>query len=116
MWQYAFKVAITAVAVVAVSEIGKRSTFWAAALASLPFTSLFAFVWIYLETGDMQRLTTLSHGIFWLILPSLPLFLLLPLLLRHGVGFWSSLGLACASTVVAYFLVVRMLATIGVRL
>jgi hypothetical protein len=116
MWQYIVKIVITAVAVVAVTEIAKRSSFWAAALASLPVTSLLAFAWIYTETGDTQRIATLSHSIFWLILPTLPLFLLLPLLLRLGVDFWISLGLACATTAVAYALMLRALATVGVEL
>jgi len=116
MWLYAVKVALTAVVVVAVAEIGKRSSFWAAALASLPTTSLLAFVWIYLDTGDTERIASLSHGIFFLILPTLPLFLLLPLLLRFEVGFWTSLGVSCASTAVAYVLMIRALAIAGLKL
>lgn len=115
MWQYAIKVLLTAAVVVAVSEIAKRSTFWAAALASLPLTSLLAFVWLYLDTGDTQRIASLSHGIFWLVLPSLTLFLLLPLLLRAGLGFWSSLGAASAATAVAYLGMIWCLARIGIR-
>ena len=115
MWQYVAKVVLTAVVVVAVTEIGKRNTFWAAALVSLPLSSLLAFVWIYMETGDAERISALSHSIFWLILPSLPLFLLLPWLLRVGVGFWASLLLSCASTAAVYALTIRILATFGVK-
>ena len=67
-----------------VSELAKRSSFWGAALASLPLTSLLAFVWLYLDTGDIQKVSSLSQGIFWLVLPSLLLFVVLPLLLRSG--------------------------------
>ncbi|MGH8481795.1 MAG: DUF3147 family protein, partial [Nevskiaceae bacterium] len=66
MWQIAVKVLLTAAVVVAVSEIARRSTLWGAVLASLPLTSLLAFVWIYLETGNAQNIATLSQGIFWL--------------------------------------------------
>ena len=106
MWQYALKIAITAAVVVAVSEIAKRSTVWAAALASLPLTSLLAFVWLYLDTRDVERVATLSQSIFWLVIPSLLLFLLLPWLLRSGWGFWSSLGLASGLTAAAYLIAV----------
>ena len=115
LWQYALKIALTAVVVIAVAEIGKRSSFWAAVLASLPLTSLLAFVWLYLDTGDAQRVAALSYGIFWLILPSIPLFLLLPWLLRYGVGFWPSLAAACVTTVGAYFGMVWCLARLGIR-
>jgi hypothetical protein len=116
MWQIALKVALTAVVVVAVSEVAKRSSLWAAVLASLPLTSLLAFVWIYLETGNTQGIASLSQGIFWLVLASLPLFLILPLLLRSGWPFWPSLGAACAVTVAAYFALVWILGRFHVQL
>jgi hypothetical protein len=116
MLQYAFKVLLTALVVVSISEIAKRSSLWAAVLASLPLTSLLAFVWLFLETGDSQRVAALSQGIFWLVIPSLPLFLVLPALLRAGMNFWASLGLASALTILAYFLMLFVLGRFGVRL
>jgi hypothetical protein len=116
MWQYGIKIALTALVVVVVSEIAKRSSFWAAILASLPLTSLLAFALLYLETGDSQRVAALSQGIFWLVIPSLPLFLVLPVLLRAGVNFWASLGVACVVTVGAYFVMLLVLGRFGVRL
>ena len=116
MWQFVVKIAVTAAVVVAISEIAKRSSLWGAVLASLPLTSLLAFVWIYLETGNTQSIAALSHGIFWLVLASLPLFLVLPLLLRSGWNFWSSLGTACAITVCAYFALVWILGRFQVQL
>lgn len=115
MWQYAAKVAISAVVIVAVAEIAKRSSFWAAALASLPLTSLLAFVWLYVETGDAGRVASLAHGIFWLVLPSLVLFVALPLLLRAGWPFWASLAASSAATACAYALMVWLLAKAGIN-
>lgn len=102
MWQYAVKVALSAVVIVAVSEIAKRNSLWAAALASLPLASLLAFIWLYLDTGDTARVAALSQGIFWLVLPSLVLFLVLPLLLRAGWSFWPGLAASALATAVAY--------------
>jgi hypothetical protein len=116
MWQLALKVALTAVVVVAVSEIAKRSSLWGAVLASLPLTSLLAFVWIYLETGNAQSIAQLSQSIFWLVLASLPLFLALPFLLRYGWPFWPSLGVACVVTVGAYTGLVWLLGRMNVQL
>ena len=111
MWQYATKVVITVAVVIAVSEIAKRSTFWGALLASLPLTSLLAFVWIYLGTGNTENIASLSIGIFWLVLASLPLFLL-----RSGVAFWPAFGAACVITLGIYVGLVWILGRIGVRL
>ncbi|MCO5100105.1 MAG: DUF3147 family protein [Burkholderiaceae bacterium] len=116
MLQYFVKVLITAVVVVAVSELAKRSSFWGALLASLPLTSLLAFVWLYRSTGNVQAVASLSHGIFWLVLASLPLFLILPALLKNGVGFWPAFAASCAVTVGLYFGLVWVLGRVGVRL
>ncbi len=116
MWQYIVRILLTAAVVVAVSEIAKRNTLWGAALASLPLTSLLAFVWLYLDTGDTQRVADLSQGIFWLVLPSLSLFVLLPLLLRLGWSFWYGLGGACLVTAAAYFGIIWCLEKLSVRI
>jgi hypothetical protein len=116
MWQFAVKVALTATVIVAISEVARRSSFWAALLASLPLTSLLAFVWIYLSTGNAHNIAALSQGIFWLVLASLPLFLILPVLLRAGWSFWASLGLACAITAAAYFALVWVLTHLGIKI
>lgn len=116
MWQYALKILLSAAVLVAVSELAKRSSFWGAALASIPLTSLLAFIWLYLDTGDVQRVINLSNGIFWLVIPSLVLFVALPLLLRSGLNFWLSLLLASAATAISYFGMVKLLPLFGVKL
>lgn len=116
MWQYALKILLSAAVLVAVSEIAKRNSFWAAALASLPLTSLLAFIWLYIDTSDVQRVTNLSKGIFWLVIPSLVLFIALPLLLRSGLNFWLSLLVASAATAVSYYGMVKILPLFGVKL
>jgi len=115
-WQFFLKVAITVVVVIAVSEIAKRSSFWGAILASLPLTSLLAFVWLYSDTGNAESVAALSRSIFWLVLASLPLFAVLPVLLSSGWSFWPSLLVACVVTVGAYFALVWLLKRVGVLL
>ena len=85
-------------------------------LTSLPITSLLAFIWIYAATGNTQAVANLSQSIFWLILATLPLFLVLPALLQRGVAFWPALAAACAITIVSYFVLVWLLGRLGVRL
>lgn len=115
MWQYALKVALTALVVVAVAEIAKRSTLWSALLASLPLTSLLAFIWLWIETGNAEKVAALSQGIFWLVIPSLLLFILLPVLLRAGWGFWASLGVSAVATAAGYAAMAWGLARLGVK-
>jgi len=102
MAYYALKTIISALVIVAVSEIAKRSTILGALIASLPLTSLLAFIWLYWETHDTARISDLSLQIFWLVIPSLALFLVLPLFIRLGCGFWWSLLAAVGITAAGY--------------
>ena len=110
------KVLLTSVLVVAVSEAGKRNSFLAAMLASLPLVSVLAMVWLYVDTRDVEKIASLASGIFWLVLPSLVLFVTLPLLLRNGMEFFASLALSVALTVAAYFAMVYILRLAGIHL
>jgi hypothetical protein len=116
MLHTAIKVLLTAVLVVAISEVAKRSTLLGGIVASLPLTSLLAFIWLYGETGDTGKIADLSVSIFWYVLPSLVLFIALPMLLGRGIDFWLSLLIASALTFAAYLLMTVILARFGVTL
>ena len=109
MWYYLIKLVVSALVVVAVSEIAKRNSEFAALVASLPLTSLLAIIWLRIEGSQITQIAELSQQIFWLVLPSLVLFLLLPLLLRQGLEFWLSLGLSSAATILCYLLMIPLL-------
>lgn len=115
MTHYILKIAITTVLIVLISEISKRSTFMGAILASLPLVSVLAFIWLYHETHDLPRIGALSISIFWLVLPSLALFIALPLLLRQGLHFYVALSISLAITVACYGLTVVALNYFGIK-
>ena len=102
--QYVVKVVVTAALVVAISEIGKRNSFWGAVLASLPVTSLLAFAWMRRDGAGTEQVAARSTSIFWLVLPSLVLFVLFPVLLRVGVDFTVCLLGSCVATAAGYAL------------
>jgi len=104
------KFAATALIVVVVSELAKRSTLAGAILASVPTVSVLAMIWIYVETRDVDRLAAFSTDIVWLVLPSLVLFGVLPLLLRLGFGFWWSLAAGLGATALAYWGSIQLMA------
>lgn len=116
MLYYAVKVAVSALLIVAISEIAKRHSGVAALIAALPLTSLLAFVWLHVEAAPTEQIAQLSGQIFWLVLPSLLLFLLLPILLRYGWGFWPSLGASMAATAGCYLALLPLLRRFGVHL
>lgn len=116
MAYYLSKIFITTALIVLISEIAKRSSLLGAILASIPLVSVLAMIWLYAETKDTAAVSSLATSIFWLVLPSLALFVALPVLLGKGVGFYPGLGVSIVLTVVCYFLMVSILSYLGVKL
>ena len=116
MFYLFIKAALSGAIIAAVSEIAKRNPAFGALIASLPLVSILAMMWLWRDTGDAERIAAHAEATFWLVLPSLPMFLLLPAMLRHGVGFWPSLAAACLVTVALYFISVWLLPRIGIRI
>ena len=113
---YAFKILTTAVLVVLVSEVARRSSFYGALLASVPLVSVLAMIWLYVDTRDSAGVAALSGSIFWLVLPSLVLFVVLPMLLRAGVNFYLSMLLGIGATALSYWLLLTVLSRFGFKL
>jgi len=109
------KVIVSAFVIAGVSELAKRYVPIAAILASLPLTSILAMVWLYRDTHDAQRISSLSNGIFWAVLPSLLFFLFLPYLLRKGIDFPWALLAGCVVMFLAYTIYVVILERFGIR-
>jgi hypothetical protein len=116
MTQYIVKILLTAGLIVAVSEVSKRSTFFGGLLASLPLVSMLAMIWLYFDTKNTAKVAALSASVFWLVLPSLMFFLVLPPLLKLKLNFYFSFSLAAALMVVCYGAMVFGLKKFGVNL
>lgn len=115
MWHYAVKLFVSATLIVVISELAKRNSIAAALIASLPLTSLIAFVWLHAEGAESEHIAALSGQIAWLVLPSLVLLVVLPALLRQGCGFWFSLAAASLATVLSYGGLFVLLRRFGVQ-
>jgi hypothetical protein len=102
--------------VAAVSEIARRSPGMGALVVSLPLVSILGMVWLWRDTHDPQRLAAHAGATFWYVLPSLPMFLLIPILIRRGAGFWPALGAGCLLTVALYALMVAVGQRYGLKL
>lgn len=116
MLYYIIKIGVSALLILAISEIAKRHTGFAALVASLPLTSLFAFIWLHLESAPSGRIADLSMQIFWLAVPSLVLFISLSFLLRQGMNFWAGLAISVAATACGYLIFIPLLRRLGVSL
>src|SRR3954463_2149963 len=116
MFYFVVKCLLSGTIVAVVSEIARRSPSIGALVVSLPLVSLLAILWLWRDTGDTERIAAHAEATFWYVLPSLPLFLAFPWMLRHGVGFWPALLAGCLLTVLLYGVMVLVAARFGVRL
>ena len=110
------KAAISGVIIAIVSEVAKRSPGFGALIASLPLVSVMGMMWLWRDTADPVRLASHAQATFWFVLPSLPMFLLIPMLLRRGVAFWPALGLGCALTIGLYLAMTWIGPRFGLRI
>ena len=109
------KAAISGILIAVASEVARRFPGWGALIVSLPLVSVLTFIWLYVDTRDSARIAELSQSTFWFFLPSIPLFLALPAMLRAGVNFWLALAAACLLTAALYGLMILAAPRLGIR-
>jgi hypothetical protein len=110
------KIFVTALIIVLVNKIQLVNDRLSALLIALPFTSLIAMIWMHQEKQTTTRIANHAEGTFWFVLPTLPMFLVFPWLLRQGWSFWPALLANCAMTVVLFWLTVIVLRKFGIDL
>jgi hypothetical protein len=116
MFYLILKAALSGVIIATVSEVAKRSPGVGALIASLPLVSVLAMMWLWRDTHDPERMAAHAGATFWYVLPSLPMFLLIPALLGRGVPFWAALAGGCALTVGLYLAMTWIGPRVGLRL
>lgn len=116
MLYFVIKAALSGVIVATVSEIARRYPGWGGLVASLPLTSLLAILWLFRDTRDTERVAELSVSTIWFLVPSVPLFIALPMLLRSGLGFWPSLVIVIVLTLALYALWFWVAPRLGLKL
>jgi hypothetical protein len=112
----AFKALISGIIVAAVSEIAKRYPGFGGLIASLPLVSVLGMLWLWQAKPDAANMAAHAEGTFWFVLPSLPMFLAIPAMLRAGFNFYVALALGCVLTIVLYLGMIALAPRLGIRL
>lgn len=110
------KAAISGLLIAVASEVARRWPGWGALIVSLPLVSILAMLWLWRDTHDPVRMASHVEATFWFVLPSLPMFLLVPAMLRQGWSFWAALAAGCALTIALYLLTAWIGPRFGLRL
>ncbi len=110
------KASLSGLIIAAVSEIAKRSPGIGGLLASLPLVSTLAMIWLWRDTRDPLLIAAQAEATFWFFLPSVPMFLIIPWLLRNGYAFWTALAVGCIVTMVLYLVMIWITSRFGIQL
>ncbi len=110
------KLLLSALVIVIVTKIQLVNDRLSALLIALPLTSLVAMIWMHGTGQSSQRLANHAEGTFWFVLPTLPMFLVMPWMLRSGWGFWPALLANCVMTVILFWITVVLLRRFGIDL
>jgi F0F1-type ATP synthase assembly protein I len=110
------KYAVSALVIVVVSEVAKRSDRAGALLASLPLVTVMAMIWLHVEQQPEAKIANHAYYTFWYVLPTMPMFLLIPWLLNRGVAFWPALLAGCACTIACFVASAMILRRFGIGL
>lgn len=116
MLAFAIKAILSGVIIALIALVGKKAPAAGALIASLPLISILGMIWLWRDTADPKLLVNHAEATFWYVLPSLPMFLIIPWMLRSGIGFWLTLSAAAMITVLLYLATIGIAARFGVRL
>lgn len=116
MFYLAAKALISGILIAAASEVAKRFPGFGALIASLPLVSVLGMIWLWRDKPDAENMAAHAGATFWYVIPSLPMFLLIPALLRSGLPFWLALTLGCILTIVLYLAMTLLAPRFGLRL
>jgi hypothetical protein len=110
------KAVVSGILIAVASEVAKRNPGWGALIVSLPLVSILGMIWLWRDKPDAANMAAHSTATFWYVIPSLPMFLLIPSLLNRGWSFWAALAAGCALTVSLYLFMTLVGPRFGLRL
>src|SRR3954447_4164025 len=116
MYYLIVKALLSGIIVATVSEVARRNPGWGGLIASLPLVSVLGIIWLWRDTHDPVRMAAHTEATFWFVLPSLPMFLIVPAMLRGGASFWTALLTGCAATLALYGAMTILGPRFGLRL
>jgi hypothetical protein len=115
-WALVVRALLAGAMIAAISEIGRRLPATAAIVASLPLVSVLGMIFLWHQKPDAENMAIHAEATFWYVLPSLPMFLAIPAMLRAGVNFRIALAAGCVLTVLLYLAMMRVGPRLGLRL
>ncbi len=99
------KFLITAGLIVLISQVAKWNDRLGALIAALPMVTVLAMTWMFFDlkgAEQTEKIANHAYYTFWYVIPTLPMFLLIPWMLRKGFHYGWCLLAACVLTAVLF--------------
>ncbi|HEX7877091.1 MAG TPA: DUF3147 family protein [Sphingobium sp.] len=112
----ALRALLSGIIITIVSVVSRRYPALGALIASLPLISVLGMIWLWTDKPDPENMARHAEATFYYVIPSLPMFLLIPALLRKGVSFTPALIAGCVTTILLYLATIAIAARMGIRL
>ena len=110
------KALLSGLLVAIAATIARRQPALGSLIVSLPLVSVLSMIWLWRDGVTNEAMARYVGGTFWFFLPSMPMFLIIPALLRRGIAFWPALGIGCAITILLYLMMIAIAARFGLRI
>ena len=110
------KYLISAGLVVLIAETAKRSDRLGAFIGAMPWVTTLAMIWLFADKQGSEKIANHAWYTFWYVLPTLPMFLQLPWMLRKGFGFPISLLVSVLLTAGCFWLIALVVKRWGIQL
>lgn len=115
MGAFILRAVVSGVLVAIIALVARRNPGMGGLIASIPLVSTLGMTWLWNDSGDREIVASYVSAAFWYFLPTLPMFLLIPWLLRSGVNFWLALGAGCTLTMILYLGTIAILPRLGIN-
>ena len=98
-----FKIIITAILIVAITEIAKLNDRIGGLIASLPITTFIILFWLNYENNTVEKISNHVSYTLLYVLPTLPMFLVFPYIINKFGFYWS---IFISVLITAFFIVI----------
>lgn len=115
MWFILIKYLSTALIVTIISELAKRSDKLGALIASLPLVTFLTIIWLFLEKQPINKIANHAWYTFWYVIPTLPMFLLYPWLLKNYT-FYQATIIAIIFVIICFVIWAFIIKKFGINL
>ncbi len=103
MSYYIFKVVITGILVVIITEIAKLNLKLAALITAMPIVTLLCITWMYYEGIEKKEISEYVFSTLKYLVTTIPMFILFPILIER-TNFYITVFLCCLSIMLLIFL------------